>query len=1444
MDFRLQNDGAIETDGDLAIKAKTDNEAITISNEGTADKTVSMISYNGELSVGGANEEVNRYDVYLVTSFNDYTSFYGHDIKLDVNRLIFDEVDEGLVAGRNFEVDTKYLWLTDSSAFLVSGVEEDGVMRITTENGDASNSFLNYGAIHSNGDADMNVNKLTNLITGGLSATGDMEISALTTVQNEGAIFTGGDLEINRDILNTERFLPESETDENGVTTLLHTYTTNAGSINVSGDFSHSLERFNNFIDPGFTADFTEDPKLIVGGDATFTGLDSDPETQVNNEDGAQIIVGGTLRFDDIKDILNKNSTISAQNMIASTDRSGATFINLVEDIFEQGPCINFVLGSCFDEEPNLINTTNYSSTISASTLSLTGYTLQNQGGASDTTNFINPDLTGISVDKDGETGSADSSATSSSNEDSGATGATGQTSGDANAGTSNTSVSGTSEKAEDDQDDLGINGSGAGSDLNKDADNVDPAPTSNLKAHNKSSTKADQIAAQQGTPGGAISSVNTGGQTTAINFSGLVINLPTSPNGQFVQSRDPQSGFLIETNPRFKNNLTHVGSNYLLERLNYDPDNFVRRLGDSAYETKLVREQLINQTGTNLLNRNLTEAQQMTGLMNNASSIAQDRGFQVGKALTPNQIANLDRDIVWMVETEVNGQKVLAPVVYLSANTRSLFDANNANILADNIDFDITQMANSGNIQGSETVNIRSKGDITNIGGSISGGKVQLESTEGNIQNISTKKRTTKWGNYNESIDNAASIVAEDSIYLKAAYDFNTSAGILKTTNKEGAGIAVEAGRDINVSTIALKSRTSGSKGKLTKKTKQSQTVVDSASNVIFSAGNNANITAIDMDAGGNIVLAAKNDVNLLDAKELVYKRSAKKTKSCYMCNGSIKSTKTTQTTKRSSNSVGNDLNASGDLNISAGNNVTSVGSEFKAGGDVGISAGNDIKLLTGQNITTTTTETTIKRTGAFTSSDEVGAYNERNNANAGASGEGRMAFSETTNLTETNINIKNVGNNIESGGDIILNAGNDITTVGADFKAAETIGMKGKNINNLVAQDVDVTVSNMDQTSVGLYAEGGASAQGSKQVGGNSGAGAGVGTGVYVNNTESNSVSGSTTAKTTNLEGKNIIRQASENITDEGTQMEASENIMQKAKNINSFAAENTTFSSSETTSNEAKVGAYADAGADTGGVDRNTGEDGKTGASYTQQGAGGEAGGKVKYDYSNNKSSSNSSDAVTSNMKAGGNIVSISENDTTFEGTNIEAGGNVGIGAENLNFKAAQDTSSSSKSNTDVSVEAKVAKGTDASKSVSAEAGVNVGSENKSSNEAVTGNIKSGGDTTILTTGDQTFEGVDINSNGDLNKKAGGVINDNSASSSSNASKNEIDVNVSTGFSKSKNSGGTKQKDRSGSLGVNVTSIDKASSSSKDTKVNATGDNITESGANNVDLNSLEK
>lgn len=184
----------------------------------------------------------------------------------------------------------------------------------------------------------------------------------------------------------------------------------------------------------------------------------------------------------------------------------------------------------------------------------------------------------------------------------------------------------------------------------------------------------------------------------TGITFGGISVKLPNGPNSLFVLAKDPSAGYLIEGNPLYGVGSASAGSDYLRDRLGFSTDEALLRLGDGAYESWLVQQQLIAQTGSMLLKGYGSQDAQMRGLMDNAAKQASVLGLVWGRPLTAQQQAALRSDIVWMVSTVVNGQTVLVPVVYLSQATKDGIRTG-AIIAADESTLKVGGVANSGTI-------------------------------------------------------------------------------------------------------------------------------------------------------------------------------------------------------------------------------------------------------------------------------------------------------------------------------------------------------------------------------------------------------------------------------------------------------------------------------------------------------------------------------------------------------------------------------------------------------------------------------------------------------------------------------------------------------------------------------------------------------------------------
>jgi hypothetical protein len=106
------------------------------------------------------------------------------------------------------------------------------------------------------------------------------------------------------------------------------------------------------------------------------------------------------------------------------------------------------------------------------------------------------------------------------------------------------------------------------------------------------------------------------------------------------------------------------------MDRLGFNGESTMKRLGDGFYEQRMVLDQITSLTGRRYLTDNTDAMAQYRALMDAGVSASGEFQLSVGIALTASQMASLTQDIVWMVSQEVNGEKVLVPVVCLNAGS------------------------------------------------------------------------------------------------------------------------------------------------------------------------------------------------------------------------------------------------------------------------------------------------------------------------------------------------------------------------------------------------------------------------------------------------------------------------------------------------------------------------------------------------------------------------------------------------------------------------------------------------------------------------------------------------------------------------------------------------------------------------------------------------------
>ncbi|MGH8386397.1 MAG: filamentous hemagglutinin N-terminal domain-containing protein [Pseudomonas sp.] len=496
--------------------------------------------------------------------------------------------------------------------------------------------------------------------------------------------------------------------------------------------------------------------------------------------------------------------------------------------------------------------------------------------------------------------------------------------------------------------------------------------------------------------------SLNLDDKTAQVNVNAALINTPRVQGLPDTSVRSNPHKYLIETNPVLTDLKQFMSSDYLLAKLGYDPDASAKRLGDGFFEQRLIQQAVVERTGQRFINGQTSDEAMFKYLMSNAIASKDALNLSVGVTLTAQQVAALTHDIVWLEAHEVNGEKVLVPVLYLAQADNRLApngaliqgrdvtliagqDLNNAGTLraTNNLAASAVQdLTNNGLIQAGNRLDLLAGNNIINTaGGVIAGRDVNLTALKGDVINERSVTRTdvTNKG-YNQQrdyLDSAARIEAANDLTISAGRDvLNEGSGITS-----GRDIDIQAGRDIHIASTEQQSADSG--GRQQSSVTQFGSSIDAGRDITLSAGRDISIVASDLDAKHNIGLAAQADVTIASG--------ADESHSYYQYK---KVTKQEDHVKQ----VASTLTAGGDVVVSAGNDLALISSRITAGGEAYLVAGNNIELLAAQDT-------------------DYSLYDKKKK---GSFGQKESRRDEVTQVTH-------VGSEITTGGDLTLVSGGD---------------------------------------------------------------------------------------------------------------------------------------------------------------------------------------------------------------------------------------------------------------------------------------------------------------------------------------------------------------------------------------------------------------------------------
>ncbi|HCM9254085.1 TPA: hemagglutinin repeat-containing protein [Enterobacter cloacae subsp. dissolvens] len=586
-----------------------------------------------------------------------------------------------------------------------------------------------------------------------------------------------------------------------------------------------------------------------------------------------------------------------------------------------------------------------------------------------------------------------------------------------------------------------------------------------------------------------ALKDISGGSSLSNQNGSSGNYPLPSGNNGYFVPSTDPDSPYLITVNPKlddlgnmddslfnglydllgitpgatpretnsaYTDRNQFLGSAYFLDRLGLNPDRDYRFLGDAAFDTRYVSNAILNQTGSRYINGIGSDLDQMRYLMDSAAEQQKTLGLKFGVALTAAQVAALDHSLVWWEAATLNGQTVMIPKVYLSpkdvtVHSGSVISGNNVQLAGGNVINSGSTIAaqnglsidssnslsnlNAGLLSAGGGLNLSALGDINNIGSTISGKTVGLESVAGSINNIT---RAQQWnvdaGNVHFSgtdVGKTASITATDGLTMRAGQDINVTGANVSA----GGSLGMAAGNDINITANEI--ATSEGRAGRNRATTETASVTHQGStlsaggDLTLQAGNDVNARAAAIAAEGDVGIQAGRDVNLL--AEASMERSSSQAKKKTAIDESVRQ-------------QGTEIASGGNTVILAGRDVTAQAADVTAQGDIGVAAGRDVNLTTATESDYRYREQT-KTSSGFLSKKTTHTIEE----DSATREKGSLLSGDNVTVSAGN-NLRVLGSAVAGDGDVALSAGNNVDIVAATntdtawrFKETKKSGLMG---------------------------------------------------------------------------------------------------------------------------------------------------------------------------------------------------------------------------------------------------------------------------------------------------------------------------------------------------------------------------------------------------------------
>ncbi|MBU9808854.1 hemagglutinin repeat-containing protein, partial [Rahnella sp. SL6] len=311
----------------------------------------------------------------------------------------------------------------------------------------------------------------------------------------------------------------------------------------------------------------------------------------------------------------------------------------------------------------------------------------------------------------------------------------------------------------------------------------------------------------------------------------------------------------------------------------------------------------------------------------------------------------------------------------------------------------------------------------INNIGSSISGQTVALQSVTGDINNVTqaqqwtaapttSKSKTSQLTFSQTQTGDVAGISATDGLSLTAGHDINNTGARLTA----GSDLQLVALNDVNITGNALS--TSKTTAKSSAQTTDSQaSTVSAGGNLSASAGHDLTVAGSAVTAKGDATLAAVNDINLNTMDQSSHQTSGKN-----------------QTDNN--NATRTVVSSGGDLTLSAGRDLNSQAAQLTADLNASLSAGRDVNL----------------------NAQQTSTYSETHG-------------SKSVSIRE---NVGQEGTAVVSGGSTTIKAGQDVNANAASVTAKQDIAVNaGRDVNLDTATESSYAYDEKTRTKKHLFSK-----------------------------------------------------------------------------------------------------------------------------------------------------------------------------------------------------------------------------------------------------------------------------------------------------------------------------------------------------------------------------------